>query len=195
MRKCLIIVVTGAPGTGKTTIAKEIARKFHLPLIVKDEIKETLFEAIGWKVEGWEQHEWQKKLGAAAIEVMHRLSEFLLAAGQPHVLESNFVPRFANPKFKQLAKKYNFILFQLYCSVATKALLKRIKERGRSKDRHPGHTDVDHYQDIKEAIMTNRHGRLDLDGEYFEVDTTDFEKIDYKKLYKSIQSVLNFLES
>jgi predicted kinase len=38
-----MIIVTGAPGAGKTTLSKNLAGKFNLPVINKDEIKELLF--------------------------------------------------------------------------------------------------------------------------------------------------------
>jgi shikimate kinase len=42
----LMIIVTGAPGAGKTTLSKNLAGKFNLPVINKDEIKELLFFLI-----------------------------------------------------------------------------------------------------------------------------------------------------
>jgi 2-phosphoglycerate kinase len=46
--KSLIIVVSGAVGAGKSTLSQTIGEKFGLPIIGRDEIKETLFNTIGW---------------------------------------------------------------------------------------------------------------------------------------------------
>ncbi|MBW4665423.1 MAG: ATP-binding protein [Chroococcus sp. CMT-3BRIN-NPC107] len=40
MKKPLLIVVTGCPGSGKTTLAHTLARKIGCPTICRDEIKE-----------------------------------------------------------------------------------------------------------------------------------------------------------
>ena len=58
MTRPLLIVVTGAPCAGKTTLARRIAETFRLPLIAKDDIKESLFDSLGWK-----DREWSKQLG------------------------------------------------------------------------------------------------------------------------------------
>ena len=43
--KC--IIVTGRPGSGKTTLAKELGRWLHMPVISRDEIKEGYVNTYG----------------------------------------------------------------------------------------------------------------------------------------------------
>jgi adenylate kinase family enzyme len=43
----MLIVVTGAPGSGKSTIAVPLAGRLGLPLIAKDDIKEALWDHVG----------------------------------------------------------------------------------------------------------------------------------------------------
>jgi glycosyltransferase involved in cell wall biosynthesis len=42
-----LVVVTGPPASGKTTLARVIARELGWPLLAKDDITETLFDALG----------------------------------------------------------------------------------------------------------------------------------------------------
>lgn len=49
----VLILTTGAPCTGKTTIAQHLAGKFQLPVVHKDDIKERLFNRLGWKTDHW----------------------------------------------------------------------------------------------------------------------------------------------
>lgn len=41
-----LVLVTGAPGAGKTTLAGPLAAALGLPLIGKDVVKETLYDAL-----------------------------------------------------------------------------------------------------------------------------------------------------
>lgn len=58
----VLIIVLGPPCAGKTTLARRIAQEFQLPLIAKDDIKESLFDSLGWR-----DREWSKKLGRATF--------------------------------------------------------------------------------------------------------------------------------
>jgi hypothetical protein len=42
-----LIVVTGMPGTGKSTFARQLAARLAVSLLSKDLVKECLFEALG----------------------------------------------------------------------------------------------------------------------------------------------------
>ncbi|MBI5301695.1 MAG: AAA family ATPase [Chloroflexi bacterium] len=40
MSRPFIIVVTGRPGSGKTTLAHELSKRIHCPVFCRDEFKE-----------------------------------------------------------------------------------------------------------------------------------------------------------
>ena len=44
----VLILITGAPCTGKTTIAQHLVGKFQLPVVHKDDIKERLFDRLDY---------------------------------------------------------------------------------------------------------------------------------------------------
>lgn len=61
--------MSGAPGTGKSTIARELGAGLRLPVLSLDPIKEALADALGLGDE-----DWSNRLGDAAAEVVFRLA-------------------------------------------------------------------------------------------------------------------------
>jgi predicted kinase len=47
MPKPMCIIVTGRPGAGKTTLAKQLGQRLYLPVIHRDEIKEGYVNTFG----------------------------------------------------------------------------------------------------------------------------------------------------
>ena len=183
--KPLLIIITGPPCTGKTTLGRKLAAELHLPFISKDGIKETLFESLGWR-----DREWSKKLGRASISLLYYFIETQLKAERSFIVESNFKAEFANLEFLELKQKYKFEPFQILCKTDGKVLFQRFKERSESGERHPGHIDHLNYDEFQETLFAGRQEALDIGGEIFEVDTIDFQQIDYKGLFQAIMSKL-----
>jgi predicted kinase len=65
-----LIIVTGRPASGKTTLARWLAQEIHLPVVSKDSIREVLFERLGWKDRPWAQ-----LLGRVSIDLMFHFAE------------------------------------------------------------------------------------------------------------------------
>jgi predicted kinase len=64
-----LIVVSGAPGTGKSTIARELGAGLRLPVLSLDPIKEALADVLGLGDE-----DWSNQVGDAAAEEVFRLA-------------------------------------------------------------------------------------------------------------------------
>jgi predicted kinase len=63
-----MIVVSGAPGTGKSTIAAALAAELRWPVLSLDTIKEALADVLGLGDE-----DWSDRMGDAAAEVVFGL--------------------------------------------------------------------------------------------------------------------------
>jgi predicted kinase len=168
----LVVVVHGPPAAGKTTVARELAARLGLPLIAKDTIKETLFDALGTG-----DLAWSARLGAATYLVLGALVEESASAGGSLVLEGNFV-RGSKLEAQLAALPARFV--QVHCSAPLEVLL----ERYASRRRHPGHLDSERIDALREAVESQRHDLLDLPGETIRIDTSGL--VDLAALAKQI---------
>lgn len=110
MEQPKLVIVTGRPAAGKSTLAKWLSQELKLPLVSKDNIREVLFE--------------------------------------------------------------------------------RFKARSETGNRHPGHGDNDVLGELYKNLTDEKPQVLDIGGLVIEVDTTDFEKINYQAILKQVRSVL-----
>jgi predicted kinase len=67
------VIVSGAPGSGKTTLARPLAAALGFALLSKDDIKESLFETIPGNGNG-DELAWSRGLGGAAMELLWTLA-------------------------------------------------------------------------------------------------------------------------
>jgi len=163
------VIVSGLPGSGKTTLARRLAPALDLPLLDKDDILERLFEAKGIGDEAWRrtlsrqsdaifQREAQASNGAI-------LTSFWRLPGMPADLgtPTDWLPALSDP------------LVQVYCSCdpATAA------ERYFRRTRHQGHLDAgaSHPEVLARIRSLSAFGYLEI-GERVIVDTSHEPDLD-----------------
>ena len=124
-----IVLISGAPGAGKTTLALPLASRLGWPLIAKDQIKETLFDAMGGVGGSLEE---SRRFGAGAMETL-----WALAARCPQVvLEANFRPRSDYERARLVG--LGGLVVEVHCVCAVSEAIRRFKARGLAGI-HPAH--------------------------------------------------------
>jgi predicted kinase len=136
----IVILVNGMPASGKTTLARELARRLRLPLFSKDVIKEAHAEVFGAQPpDGRPQRDWNSLFGAAASSTMwHLLADSACGA----VLESTW-PASETWEFVKAGLESARIELplplQVWCEVPV--ALARERYALRHPSRHPVHGD------------------------------------------------------
>ncbi len=185
MSEPVVVIVSGLPCTGKSTIARRVAERFSLPLMSKDMCKELLFDTLGWK-----DREWSKKLGWASIELVFQFLEAQLIARRSCIVESNFKPELATAEFLELKERYGFTPLRIQCITDGDVLFERFKRRSESGERHPGHCDDSNYDEFRETLLEGQLQPVDIGDHLVEIDTTDFDQSGYTGVFAEVAKVL-----
>jgi predicted kinase len=184
-----LIVISGPPGAGKTTLGQRIADQLTIPFLSKDMYKEILFDKAPHTA--WKSEQHLDDLRAASYEMLYATTEKLLKGGSSVIIESNFVATYDNPKIERLAQTYGAHLFELHCTAPTKIILQRINDRVNSGMRHAVHIDTDTIiaegaEAYEKTYLSNKPFRLGIGQPTIDLDTSDFSTIDYYKIVASI---------
>ena len=128
-----LVIIGGAPATGKTTLARALGISLGLPVITKDDIKESLAAPFATG-----DREWSKQLGVAAYSALYAVADRILAAGQGLLLESNFWHPDSEAALRELARLAPTVV--IVCRTDEALRRKRFEDRA-LRGRHRVHVD------------------------------------------------------
>lgn len=180
-----LIIVTGRPAAGKSTLAKWLGGELSLPVLSKDGVKEILFDELGWH-----DRERSRELGRASVAVLFHFAEQLLAAGQSLILDNTFHTDLASSRFRFFTLNYQARPVQIVCSADSEALFERFRQRALSGARHGGHVDMQCLDEYRQTLQSNPNHRLDIGGHVIEVDTSDWSEVRYEDILARVKSIL-----
>lgn len=125
-----VVLVSGPPASGKTTIARPLAERLGFALLSKDDIKETLFTAMAGPAG---DVEFSRRIGAAAMDLL-----WALATRCPRVvLEANF--RTTSDYERTKVSALDAEIMEVYCRLPLEEASRRFAERARRERHHPAH--------------------------------------------------------
>ena len=86
-----LIVMTGLSGTGKSTVARRLARALGAPLFASDVVRKQLAGVAGAAPAAWQGGIYRPEQTAATYDRLFALAGEQLAAGKPAVLDAAFL--------------------------------------------------------------------------------------------------------
>lgn len=167
------VLVSGAPGAGKTTVAGPLAAALGFALLSKDDLKQTLHDALSGPAGDLQ---WSRRIGGAAMQLL-----WTLAARCPQVvLEAPFRPgsEYERGRLRELAGP----LVEVHCRCPPEISARRYAQR--AADRHPAHV----LTDLSPAQLTEFNGPVGI-GPVVDVDTT--RPVDIPALAATVRRLLD----
>lgn len=154
-----LVVVSGLPASGKTTVGRVISERLALPLIDKDDVLEALFNSLGCA-----DRDQRQRLSRASDEVL-----FTLAQSTPDAVLVNWWNHETAPA---RLRAINSSVVEVFCECPFEIAAERFDARGR----HPGHLDrhrsLEEVELGRETLRGTYRGALGLSEQTIRVDTT-----------------------
>jgi predicted kinase len=183
-RRPLLVIVSGAPGAGKSTLAAALARDLSLPLVARDELKETLGDVLGSPTDVAAS----SRLGAASYALVFVVARRLLGAGCGLVIESNFRRGSAERELRPLIAESDARL--VHCTAGADVLTARYTARFAAGGRHAVHLDGVRVSALADDLAAGRFEPLELDVPTLIVDTGGPVSIRYDAVLDFVRTPL-----
>lgn len=193
-----LIILAGMPATGKSTVAASLSTAFGYPILEKDNIKEGLFDTLGF-----ENYAQKRALDHAANDVLLRVLEAMLKADNSLIVDNNFDTASAE-KLCAILETYQPNCVTVFLSGDPQVLYERYAERDNLHKRHLGHVLQDHYppregdslyytmtpEEFDEKFFKRGMAQFKCPGERIDVDMTDFSKVSLEALCAQVKTLL-----
>jgi predicted kinase len=180
-----LVVISGVPATGKSTLARLLRDELGWPLLAKDHLKETLHDAAGSMPTF--TRELSKTYGRQSIALLYTIAHELLATGVSCIVEAYFLPTLAAKDLAPLAMISR--VRQVHCAVPAEVSIARYQRRFEAGLRHPVHLDREAAQErAMDPIPGSDLVPIPIDVPLLSVDTRD-------GYFPSLAAILEFCRS
>lgn len=193
------ILVAGMPASGKSRMARELSVRLGLPMFSKDDIKELLYDTVGF-------HNRAEKvaLGVGAMEAMYYAAGRVMAQGGSVILENNF-ENASLPGLRALLERCHARPVTVMLTGEAEVIYQRFLERDQLPQRHRGHVvntcypepegEKPVYKPISltqyiEGFTTRGMASFEVGGPRILVDVTDFSTMDYQAVAEQVRQHL-----
>ena len=191
-RPPVLVLVNGPPCAGKSHLTDVLAESTSLPIMTKDMIKETVYDAAGWA-----DRDWSRRLGTAASALLWMFARSLLSQGQDCLIEANFRASLAANELARLTSDLKFTSAQIFVTAAPSVLAERFRTRASLQTRHPGHLDAELQHEYSEgsipagstAAGTRNQLRVDVEHNRYQSRTPCRPRWDGAHWLKQIRTI------
>jgi predicted kinase len=188
--EAVVIVITGGPGAGKSTLGPQLASSLGLPFLSRDTVKEILFDHFWGTLAGIEQPcDPGQRISQASWDIW--LSTVMAVAGPSRaiVVDGVFNQAARREAFLRAAEEKRLRLLEVFLDAPADVLLHRVAARSRQPYAHA----IYRYHSLGPAKLVLAHGWPQLlgdQGETLRVDVSNLAMVDVAELARRIEKLL-----
>jgi predicted kinase len=154
----MIILMAGLPGTGKTTLARELARRTQGRILSKDEFRHSLFPP--------DEIEYSSRQDDFCLQLMIETAAYLLTRNPARLIFFDgrpFSRRYQIENVLQVASSLHQPWKILEC-ISSEETARRRLEKDSAENQHPaGNRDYQLYLQVKSRFETITHPKIVID--------------------------------
>lgn len=181
-----LIIVTGVPAAGKTSITKSLSAKFMYPALIKDRIREELFDSLGYS-----DRKRSKQYSVAAMNIIFAQAESFLKNGVSCIIDNAFKSEQHNERISKLKEATGCNIIQILCKGDGAILFERYRKRALL--RHKGYCDLETFDEIGPIVLKGRAEPLGCVGKLLEFDTTFINDALIEQIIGIVAKEINFV--
>lgn len=179
MKKPLLIVVTGRPASGKTSLAHLLAKEIKCPLLSRDEFKEGYINTA-------RLHHYQlnDQVNRDIYETFFDAINLLISKNISVIVEAAFQHQLWEPKLASLVNnaKIRVIICKISLELAKERFYKRILDEPKREKFHGDATNKD------TVLLSSKYETIHIAAPTLEVDTTNNYKPDIERIIEFIRA-------
>ena len=182
--KRTLILITGSPAAGKTTLATKISEKLNIPVFYRDRITEVLWDAPA------PSEKVPNQFGPASAEIIFHIIEQFMKSNNSVIIESYWNYSLANDRLLNLKQKYNYNAITIRLFGEPDILYRRFYARQQTSERHEGlkGTPQMTLEQFIAKIENTECNKIDIGGTIMDIDTSDFSKVNFEQIIRGIES-------
>ena len=174
-RPPLVILLAGLPGTGKSTLARKLARRYRIEHISTDSVRKRIFRDVRRNTFG--RGSYSNKQRMVVYDTIYYVLYTLLKHGVGCVLDGTFYQEKLRSKVGRICARFDakFILVMVDCP--EELIDKRFEEREKRSRRTLSDADKQIYERFKKLFEPTRlpHIEIDMATDHNEI----LERINY----------------
>lgn len=160
-RPPLVILLAGLPGTGKSTLARKLARRYKLEHISTDSVRKRIFRDV--RRDNFGKGSYSNKQRMVVYDTIYYVLYTLLKHGVGCVLDGTFYQDQMRAKIGRICARFNakYILVMVTCP--EEIINKRFEEREKRERRTLSDADSKIYERFKQLFEQTKLQHLNVD--------------------------------